>query len=80
MELSINYFIIGKKMENHKNELKQVLENSKIFIENSEGLKEKLLTFLVRDMETVLTQMEFIPKWVTKKFEELSIKFFTTGV
>ena len=77
IKLLSNIIIIFKvkKMENHKDKLEELLTSSKIFLENSTGKNELLISLVIRDIEKVLTT-DFIPKWVVGVFENLVSKFY----
>lgn len=65
------------EIKNKKQDLLILLQNAKLFQENSNGVSELLISFVVRDIEICLNQFDIIPSWVLSKFELLLCKFYT---
>lgn len=65
------------EIKNKKQDLSLLLENAKVFQQNSNGVSELLISLVIRDIEICLTQLEIIPNWVLNKFEMLLCKFYT---
>lgn len=62
---------------NKKQDLSILLENAKIFQNQSNGVSELLISLVIRDIEICLNSLEVIPSWVLNKFELLLCKFYT---
>lgn len=65
------------EIKNKKQDLSLLLENAKVFQQNSNGVSELLISFVIRDIEKVLNTFDIIPTWVLNKFELLLCKFYT---
>lgn len=65
------------EIKNKKQDLSILLENAKVFQQNSNGVSELLISLVIRDIEICLNSLDIIPSWVLNKFENCLCKFYT---